>query len=75
MIGREKRKWTPWENTPAVRRKCLGKGNFLIRLRLPINETVEALTEFENHVHGKRAARRKRGKSFFSIFKITKKAI
>jgi hypothetical protein len=75
MIGRERRKWTPWEKTPAVRRKCFGNGNFLIRLLLAIMETVEALTEFANHVHGKRAARRKRGKSFFGIFKITIKAI
>jgi hypothetical protein len=75
MIGKEKRKWTPWEKTPAVRRKCFGNGNFFIRLLFVTNEIVEALTQLANHVHGKRAERRKRGKSFFSILRITIKAI
>jgi hypothetical protein len=75
MIGRETRKWTAWERTPAVIRKCFGNGNFLIRLLLAINDTLDALTEVENHVHGKRAERKKRGKSLFGIFRITTKAM
>jgi hypothetical protein len=47
-----------------MRRKCVGKGNFLIRLLFAIKETVEALTEFANHVHGNKAERMNSEKSF-----------
>jgi len=75
MIGREKRKWTPSDKIPDMRRKCLGKGNFLIRLLLEINETVDALTELVNQVHGNNPERRKSENSSFLILRTTAKAM
>ena len=46
-----------------IRRKGFGNGNFLMRLLLAISETVDALTELVNQVHGNSPERRKSEKS------------
>ena len=50
-------------------------GNFFTRLLFEIKDTVEALTELENHVHGNKAERRKSGKSLIWTPKIRVKAM
>ena len=44
---------------PCDQEKILGKGIFFTRLLLLTKETVKALTELENQVHGNKAERRK----------------
>ena len=53
----------------------MGKGNFLIRLLLKTKETVEALTELENHTQGNSPERKKRGNCFIWNRKIIVKAM
>ena len=58
-IGMERIRFINCPTTVAIIRKCFGNRTFLIRLILLVSVDVDMVKDAENHVHGKRAVRRK----------------